>query len=737
LDQFKYRAFISYSHRDTRWADWLHKSLEHYRVPKQLVGTSTKAGTVSKRLSPVFRDREELPSATDLGALLTEALSKSAAQIVICSPNAARSRWVNEEILAFKRLDREHRIFCLIVDGEPNATDLPGREAEECFPPALKFRMGADGNLTTARTEPIAADARPGKDGKPNAKLKIIAGLLGVGFDALRRREQQRRNRRLVMVASGAMGGMVLTTGLAAYALVQRSAAQRQTARAESEARTAKETTKFLVDLFKVSDPSESRGNTITAREMLDKGATRVARELVGQPAIQATLMDTLGTVYTGLGLYKDALGLLDRAVATRRTVPGTDPLLLSDSLNHIGDVYLDQAKYEDAEKSYQQALGLESVKPKDAHSREALATTLHAQGLLLAAEGRYPEADKSYRKALELQRRLYGASSPDAARTLKDLALAVADGGDLKAAIPLMRESVAMQRTLRGPEPHPDTAEAINDLAVLLWRNGDYDDTEKYFTESMAMYRRLLGDKHIYIAYGLENLAEALQDKGDLQRAEPMYRQALDMFRELLGDAHPKVALTLHNLASLQYDRGRVADALETERQAVAAYRKVYPEGHKDLAFTLNTLGLWLVLAGEYPEADADIHEALAMRRRLLGERHPDVASSLVVLAHLEVAEHKYEPALDSARNAAEIYTAALSASHWRTAVAESAQGAALAGLGRYPEAQVMLDRSYAILSKNGGAPKFFVTLTQGYIDTLHREVRTAATRKTTTAAL
>ncbi|HEX3846197.1 MAG TPA: toll/interleukin-1 receptor domain-containing protein, partial [Steroidobacteraceae bacterium] len=365
MDHFKYRAFISYSHRDARWADWLHKSLEHYRVPKPLVGTSTVVGTVPKRMSPVFRDREELPSATDLGALLTEALSKSAAQIVICSPNSARSRWVNEEILAFKRLGREHRIFCLIVDGEPNATDLPGREAEECFPPALRFRLGPDGNLSTARTEPIAADARPGKDGKPNAKLKLIAGLLAVGFDSLRRREQQRRNRRLVLVASGAMGGMVLTTGLAAYALVQRSAAQRQTARAESEARTAKETTKFLVDLFKVSDPSESRGSTITAREMLDKGATRVARELAGQPSIQATLMDTLGTVYTGLGLYKDALPLLDRAVATRRTLPGTDPLLLSDSLNHLGDVYLDQAKYEDAEKTYGQALGIESVRTK------------------------------------------------------------------------------------------------------------------------------------------------------------------------------------------------------------------------------------------------------------------------------------------------------------------------------------------------------------------------------------
>jgi eukaryotic-like serine/threonine-protein kinase len=92
-------------------------------------------------------------------------------------------------------LGREDRILCLNVDGEPHASDLPGREEEECFPPALRFRVGPDGNLSDARTEPIAADAREGRDGKRRAKLKLIAGLLGVGFDLLRRREQQRFNR--------------------------------------------------------------------------------------------------------------------------------------------------------------------------------------------------------------------------------------------------------------------------------------------------------------------------------------------------------------------------------------------------------------------------------------------------------------------------------------------------------------------------------------------------------------
>ena len=299
----QYRAFISYSHRDSNWASWLHGALERYRAPKPLIGTVTARGEVPRRLTPIFRDREELPTATDLGTLINASLAASACVIVICSPAAAASKWVNEEILTFKRLGREDQIFCLIVAGEPNASELPGSEQQECFPLALRYRLGPDGSLSGIRCEPIAADAREGKDGKRNAKLKLISGLLGVGFDTLKRREQQRRNRRLFALSSAATAGMVLTSGLAAYALIQRAAAQRQTVRAEAEARTAKATTQFLVDLFKVSDPSEARGNTVTAREMLDKGAARVDQELAKEPAIQATLMDTLGTVYTGLGL--------------------------------------------------------------------------------------------------------------------------------------------------------------------------------------------------------------------------------------------------------------------------------------------------------------------------------------------------------------------------------------------------------------------------------------------------
>lgn len=193
-DDFKYRAFISYSHRDAAFADGLHRFLETYRVPKALVGRVTRDGAVPGRLYPVFRDREELPTASDLGDNLRDALASSRYLIVVCSPHSAVSHWVNEEIRSFKAMGREDRVLAIVIDGEPNATDRPGLGLPECFPPALRFRIG--GELGTERAEPIAADARHGKDGAAAARLKLVAGLLGVGYAELADREGARRRKR-------------------------------------------------------------------------------------------------------------------------------------------------------------------------------------------------------------------------------------------------------------------------------------------------------------------------------------------------------------------------------------------------------------------------------------------------------------------------------------------------------------------------------------------------------------
>ncbi len=205
-----YWAFISYSQRDVKWARWLQSLLETYRIPPGLKHLGDER-VIPPRLFPIFRDRDELPSAPDLAEKIRDALRQSRTLIVICSPNSARSPWVDQEVREFKAQGRAERIFPIIIAGEPYASDRPESADQECFPPAIRFVVAFDGTLTSRRAEPIAADARPGKDGPRNAALKLVAGILGVGFDTLRRRDalRQRRQRRLRI--AGAIGAVLLT----------------------------------------------------------------------------------------------------------------------------------------------------------------------------------------------------------------------------------------------------------------------------------------------------------------------------------------------------------------------------------------------------------------------------------------------------------------------------------------------------------------------------------------------
>ena len=212
---FKYRAFLSYSHRDTSWAKWLHAALEGYRIDADLAGRKTPVGPVPKTLQPIFRDREDFSAGHSLTEQTESALEASQFMIVLCSPNAARSQYVNEEIRRFKARGGGDRVIPLIVGGEPADPE------QECFPPALRFKVGPDGALTDESEEPIAADARPQGDGKNIAKIKLIAGLLGLGFDEIVRRAERarrRRNRILVSVVAAFLFLAVTASASVVYA---------------------------------------------------------------------------------------------------------------------------------------------------------------------------------------------------------------------------------------------------------------------------------------------------------------------------------------------------------------------------------------------------------------------------------------------------------------------------------------------------------------------------------------
>jgi tetratricopeptide (TPR) repeat protein len=227
MKALRYNAFMSYCHADQLWAAWLHRSLESYSVPKRLAGRPGSHGTVPSRLSPIFRDREDLSSASDLSAKIQDALDGSESLIVICSPAAARSKWVNQEIRYFRSLGRK-RIYCVIVGGDPQASD----SEQACFPEAL---LECEDHH---KVEPLAADVRKSADGKALAKLKLVAGLLGVGLDELRQREKQRK-RKLQLVAGVAISIAVVLVISSIQSKV-----------AEKGARMAQEATQVSAEIF-------------------------------------------------------------------------------------------------------------------------------------------------------------------------------------------------------------------------------------------------------------------------------------------------------------------------------------------------------------------------------------------------------------------------------------------------------------------------------------------------------
>lgn len=211
--QPRFRAFISYSHRDAAIAGWLHRSLEGYRIPKHLIGSETLFGPVLARLTPIFRDREDLPAATDLSAAVKAALAVSDSLIVICSPAAAASPWVTREIETFHALHPDRPVLLAIADGEP----------ADCFPPAIR----------ALAAEPLAADLRKSGDGRRLGLLKLVAGITGLPLDRLAQRDTQRRQRRVMAVTLAALAGLILMSVLLALAVLARSESERQRQQAE------------------------------------------------------------------------------------------------------------------------------------------------------------------------------------------------------------------------------------------------------------------------------------------------------------------------------------------------------------------------------------------------------------------------------------------------------------------------------------------------------------------------
>jgi tetratricopeptide (TPR) repeat protein len=338
MAELRFRGYISYSHKDESWAKWLHNALESYRVPRHLVGKQTGIGEVPARIRPIFRDRDDLSSAVDLEDTVKQALSDSENLLLICSPEAAASQWVNAEIRYFAGLDRAGRIFCIIVSGEAAADG----SMAECFPPALE---------EVGLREPLAADVRKWADGKYVAKLKLIAGLLDIRLDELRQRDLQRRRKRQVLTSLG----IAVALTLAVMTVVSQISERHEREKAEQLAT-------FVVDLGErlKSDVDLETLALISAeasKHLQGLDPDKLSPETGEKVALAIRQMGRVnefqGKPAEALTAYQRSRNLLAGLSRKHPEIPG---LLfeLGNAEFYIGNLYNKEGQYENAVKSMQ-----------------------------------------------------------------------------------------------------------------------------------------------------------------------------------------------------------------------------------------------------------------------------------------------------------------------------------------------------------------------------------------------
>lgn len=636
---YTYRAFLSYSHRDRAAAAALHYALEGYRIPDKLVGRPTGFGPVPRRLTPIFRDREELGAAPDLGSVITSALERSLFLIVLCSPAAVASRWVDEEILAFKRMHGEDRVLAVVVAGEPNISTWDRTAPDECFPRALRFRIGAHGRLTHHPAEPIAADMRKGQDRRRLTKLKLVAGLTGLSLDQIIRRETQRHARRLAIVAAAALVGMVLAGGLALYANARRIEANQQRVIAEHEAATSRATSDYLIGTFTITNPATENPRTITVVDMLGRSAARMQTELADQPIVEARLIYTLAQAYDNLGLFDDARRMIERSGPALRRAGGEGvgaELMLAST-------YLSLGQLDRASAIVGQADRILAADPKALPEWRAMALVTH--GRIRIAKQDPKEGIADFDRALAIYRANPGAPPRKIAALLQNRGLVLSDDGQFQAAEASLDQALAISRANLG-ERHLFTGQIWFALAQNAFLAGKLPLAEARIARALAIERLMLDPDNPILADALSMQGQIYQGEKKLPEAEAALRQAVAVYRKAFGRPHYLIGIADVYLALVESDRGDTDGALRILDDAKHNYDVSYGHigaNHGDL---LVNRALILAHAGRMAEARRDCAAGIAILRHTLG---PKASYTLSETANCAALKDGHRGAADS----------------------------------------------------------------------------------------
>jgi eukaryotic-like serine/threonine-protein kinase len=371
-----------------------------------------------------------------------------------------------------------------------------------------------------------------------------------------------RRHRVGVTVAAGLL---LLLAGFAVAQEVQLRRIVQERDRTARERDRANRITEFMTSMFKVSDPSEARGNSVTAREILDKASKDIDSGLARDPELQAQLMHLMGTVYDKLGLYPRAESLLRRAVDIRLRVLGPQNPDSLRSKDQLSWVLLQQGRYAEAEKLVRETV--ESHRRLLGPEKQATLDSMTTLASVYSVEGRFAESEKLNRETLDIERRVLGTEHPDTLATMENLATVLDKEGHHDEAETTYRETLEIERRLKGLE-HPDTVDLMNNLAATLAEEGRYAESEKLFRETLEIRRRVLGPEHPKTAETLYNLGCVAAMNGNRDGALSLLREAID------HGLPPKYDLELNgddDLKSLDADPRFVALVAHAKQHAAA----------------------------------------------------------------------------------------------------------------------------------------------------------------------
>ena len=409
---------------------------------------------------------------------------------------------------------------------------------------------------------------------------------------AYRVRKYVKRN--VVKVVAAA----VVTVLLIAFAVAQTLQLRRITRERDRADRIGE----FMTSMFQVSDPSEARGNTITAREILDKSSIEIGTRLAQDPELQARLFGTMGQVYTNLGLYPKAQQTLEGAVAAVRRVGSSDSALAFDSTNLLSYVLIQQGKPADAEKLMRQTAAREERvlgpdHPATLTGRRYLAFALHSQG-------KYDEAGKIQRDVLARMRRRLGSENRETLLAINQMANIAQNEGNLPAAEKLYREVMTTSRRVLGPQD-PIALLASSNLANLLRDEGKRLEAEHLLRELLQTKRRILGPEHPQTLTVMDNLAIVLADLGRNEEAEKLFRQTVALEIRVRGPEHPQTLVGIRGLSFLLHSEGNNGEAETLQRRVLESGRRVFGPEHPFTLATMSALAITLDSVGKLGEAD------------------------------------------------------------------------------------------------------------------------------------